>query len=80
MGAAGSTEDVFQASEETKRALAAQHGEILSCTVTGTEYVEPGAGEMRGSTEFLIEVKTERGEPTTVVRPACALLLSPASY
>ena len=68
MGAAASTEDVFQASEESKRALAAQYGEVLSATVAGAEYTEPGAGEMRGNTDFLIEVKTERGEPTVVVR------------
>ena len=68
MGAAASSEDVFAASEESKRALAAQYGEVLSATITGSEYVEAGAGEMRGSTEFVIAVKTERGEPTVVVR------------
>ena len=57
-----------QASEERKRALAAQYGEILSCTVSRTEFVEAGAGEMRGNTEFVMEVKTERGEPLTVRR------------
>jgi hypothetical protein len=68
MGAAGSTQEVFAATEESKRALAAKHGEILSATITRTEYVPPGAGEMRGNTDFLIEVKAERGEPTVVVR------------